>query len=355
MKTSDFDYLLPPERVAQRPLLKRERCRLCVVDRANGEVNHRRFDDLGLLLKSGDLVVLNNSRVVQARIPCAREKSGGALEIFLLEPPGAVAQRRFSAFFKPARRAKAGLRFLPLRNPDAGAFEVVRQGGEFAGLVEWTGEFALDAAALEGLGVMPLPPYIRRERLPARDESKIDARYYQNVFAREPGSAAAPTAGLHFSQVLIASLRKKGVRFCEITLHVGAGTFLPLKSESLEAHVMHRERFHLSADSIRQVQAAKKEGRRVIAVGTTSLRVLESAFDGELQAAPGWAETDIFIKPGYAFKVVDALITNFHQPKSTLLALVSAFYERRKILDIYRSCLDLKYRFLSYGDAMLIK
>jgi len=357
VNTNDFDYVLPEDQIAQTPLRTRELSRLCVVDRSSGSLSHRHFKDLNELLKPGDLLVLNNSRVVRARIPCQKEGSGGAVEVFLLEPPGSTAQRRFRVFFKPARKAQAGRRLRPLLNPEAGYFEVLEQGGEEPGLVEWQGKSDLDAGALECLGVMPLPPYIKRERIPNYAQSKIDSRYYQNIFATEAGSAAAATAGLHFSQKLIAQLKKKGIEFTEVTLHVGAGTFLPVKTESLEAHAMHHERYHLGADCLAQIQNAKREKRRVVAVGTTSVRVLETAFtDGPrgLQASPGWAETDIFIKPGYHFKVVDALITNFHQPKSTLLALVSAFYERSKILHIYESCVREKYRFLSYGDAMFI-
>lgn len=354
MLASDFDYELPESSIAQSPLRQRERCRLCVVERGSDTVTHGRFSEIGRWLKAGDLLVLNNSRVVRARVPCQKEGSGGAVEVFLLEPPGALARTRFNVFFKPARKAQPGVKLRPALNPDAGYFEVISQGAEAPGIVEWHGNSALDAAALESLGVMPLPPYIKRERLPDYEISKIDARYYQNIFAREDGSAAAPTAGLHFSQNLIASLKQQGILFSEVTLHVGAGTFLPVKTEDLDQHHMHSERYCLPESSLRAIQTALAEGRRVIPVGTTALRVLESAWQGPSAAVAGWAETSIFIKPGHPFRVAGGLITNFHQPRSTLLALVSALYRREKILKIYTDCLDKKYRFLSYGDAMLL-
>lgn len=354
MNTADFDYELPEALVAQKPLLRRDQCRLCVVERSTGKVTHTRFQNIGDFLKPGDLLVLNNSRVVRARIPCAKEPGGGAVEIFLLEPPGATPERRFKVFFKPARKAQPGSLLRPIRNAEAGAFEVLKQGDEEPGVVEWKGSQALDAAALEGLGVMPLPPYIKRERNPDYEISKIDARYYQSIYARMDGSAAAPTAGLHFTQSSIASLKKAGVQIAEVTLHVGAGTFLPVKSPDLDGHKMHSERCYLGPENAALIAQAKREGRRIIPVGTTSLRVLESRFSNSSSLEIGWAETDIFIKPGYQFKAADGLITNFHQPKSTLLALISALYDRGKILQIYASCIDLKYRFLSYGDAMFI-
>ena len=354
MNASDFDYMLPEASIAQTPLRVRDRCRLCVVERATDTIQDRKFSDLTQILRAGDLLVLNNSKVVRARIPCVKEGSGGAVEIFLLEPPGATPERRFKVFFKPARRAQAGRMLRPAANPEAGAFEVIDQGGEEPGVVEWRGEAGLDANSLESLGVMPLPPYIKRERLPGHEVSKIDARYYQNIFARENGSAAAPTAGLHFSQSLVAALKKKGVLFSEVTLHVGAGTFLPVKTEKLSEHKMHSERCYLGEAASAQILAAKREGRRVIPVGTTSLRVLESCFEADLTPRLGWSETALFVVPGYHFKVADGLITNFHQPKSTLLALVSAFYQKSKILEIYQNCLQKGYRFLSYGDAMLL-
>ena len=354
MLASDFDYPLPETLIAQQPLAERDQCRLCVVHRAENKVDHRIFKELPGLLKAGDLLVLNNSRVVRARLPCLKDPHGGAVEVFLLEPPGAQGARRFKVFFKPARKAQPGSMLRPQRDPSQGAFEVMEQGGEAPGVVEWRGPLPLDAAALEALGVMPLPPYIKRARIPEGSDAAGDARYYQNVFAREDGSAAAPTAGLHFTPELIASLKAQGVLFAEVTLHVGAGTFLPVKSADMEGHRMHSERYEIGAEAIALVQAAKREGRRVIPVGTTALRVLESAFSAGGEAQAGSFETAIFIMPGYRFKIADGLITNFHQPKSTLLALISAFYDREKILEIYRDCASRNYRFLSYGDAMLL-
>lgn len=355
MLSSDFDYPLPPERIAQKPLGVRDACRLCVVDRGSGEVLHRKFSDLADFLEPGDLLVLNNSRVVRARVPCRREGTGGAVEVFLLDPPGAEGKRRFKALFGPAKKARVGERLLPERNPDTGGFKVVADPVEGEGEVEWDGSQPLDALALEPLGVVPLPPYINRERIPDDAQEREDARLYQTVFARHDGSSAAPTAGLHFTERLIARLRAKGVKMGELTLHVGAGTFLPVKSEDLDQHTMHSEAYMLPEALIRQIQDAKSAGRRVIPVGTTALRALESAYFTSMNPDPGWRETAIFIKPGFQFKISDALITNFHQPKSTLLALVSAFWDREKLLSVYAECANKKYRFLSYGDAMLLR
>ncbi|MES2202499.1 MAG: tRNA preQ1(34) S-adenosylmethionine ribosyltransferase-isomerase QueA [candidate division FCPU426 bacterium] len=348
MLTSELDYELPDSAIAQTPLRRRDLCKLCVVDRQTDSVDDRRFKDLEDYLHPGDLLVLNDTRVLPCRIPCTRQDSGGSMEIFLLDPPG-EPRRRFHAFFKPARRAKAGHIYLPVRDPNGGAFEVIAQNGELGGEVEWKGPQALDASRLGSLGVMPLPPYIKRPRLPDSDVARVDARYYQSIYAAADGSAAAPTAGLHFSRALIARLKKKGVQFCSVTLHVGAGTFLPVKGDSLDTHVMHSEPYSLSQETADRIREAKATGRRVIAVGTTAVRVLESYGSGLS------GSTNIFIKPGYRFKNVDALITNFHQPKSTLMALVGAFYDTPKILALYKRCLAKGYRFLSYGDAMFIQ
>jgi S-adenosylmethionine:tRNA ribosyltransferase-isomerase len=358
MKTSDFDYPLPESSIAQSPLRQRDLCRLCVIDRATGAVEHKRFKDLGDFLNPGDLLVLNDTRVLRCRIPCVKEASGGAMEIFLLDPPQPARPdaRAFRAFFKPARRAKVGSLLRPSRHPEAGCFKVLAQNGEEGGSVEWLGQNgqALDAALLENLGVVPLPPYIKRERFPSAELTRLDARYYQSVFAKAGGSAAAPTASLHFSRALLARLQKRGIDMARVTLHVGAGTFLPVKTEILEAHPMHSEPFILPDETVKKILETKRRHGRVIAVGTTVVRVLETAFDKNLVPVLTHGDTRLFLKPGATFNVVDALVTNFHQPKSTLLALVSAFYTTEKLLNIYAECLKQRYRFLSYGDAMFI-
>ncbi len=351
MLTSDFDYPLDPSRIAQSPLRQRDLCRMAVVNRATGHVEHARFKDLGRWLRAGDLLVLNESRVTKCRVPCIKENTGGAVEVFLLEPPGQPG-RRFKAFLKPGRSAKPGTRLLPAMNPAAGVFEICSDMQDDGAWVEWLGPEALSAPLLETIGVVPLPPYIERERLPLAATHRIDARYYQTVYARDSGSAAAPTAGLHFTPSLLAKLRLAGVKTATLTLHVGAGTFLPVKTALLEDHIMHSEKFELNQSVIDHINLCKKSGHRVIAVGTTVVRCLEAAFENPTPRLSG--KTDIFIRPGYGFKVIDGLITNFHQPKSSLIALVSAFYNREGLLKLYQDCQNLDYRFLSFGDSMFI-
>ncbi len=331
---ADFDYALPPDLVAQAPLPQRSASRLLVVD--GGQRIDAGFADLPRYLRSGDLLVINDSRVLHARLRGCKD-SGGQVEVLverLLDERVALAQVRASKSPRPGSR---------LRLEDALDVEVLGRDGEFYRL-----RFAGDAAALiESHGRLPLPPYIERTA-GAPDELR-----YQTVYARESGSVAAPTAGLHFDQDLLATLRGMGVAIAHVTLHVGAGTFQPVRTEDLARHRMHTERYTLPQATVDAIAAARARGGRVVAVGTTSLRVLESAaLDGGLRVGAG--ETALFVTPGFAFRVVDRLITNFHLPKSTLLMLVSAFAGMEEIRAAYRHAIAGRYRFFSYGDAMLL-
>ncbi|GGA40347.1 S-adenosylmethionine:tRNA ribosyltransferase-isomerase [Kroppenstedtia guangzhouensis] len=342
MDVSQFDFELPEELIAQEPAPKRSGSRLMVVNRENQTVEHRRFPDLLEYLHPGDVLVLNDTRVRPARLVGVKEETGARIELLLLSPLGGD---RWEALVKPAKRVKEGT--------------VIRFGkGELQG----TAQKVTDAAGgrvfqfqyqgqdletlLERLGEMPLPPYIHR-RL---DEPER----YQTVYSRAVGSAAAPTAGLHFTEDLLNRAKEKGVKIVTITLHVGLGTFRPVTAESIEEHQMHAEFYEVSEEAAEQIRVAKAKGNRVMAVGTTSVRTLETVArdHGEIRAARGW--TDIFIYPGFPFRVTDALLTNFHLPKSTLLMLVSAFSSRELMLQAYRTAVREKYRFFSFGDAMLI-
>jgi S-adenosylmethionine:tRNA ribosyltransferase-isomerase len=331
---ADFDYFLPPELIAQIPLPQRSASRLLEMDGAR--LYDRSFSDLPRLLRRGDLLVLNDSKVLHARL-LGRKDSGGQVEVLIERLEGdeeAVAQVRAS------KSPKAGSR---LRLEDAFEVEVLGRTGEFYRL-----RFPGDAADLiERHGRLPLPPYIERMAA-AGDETR-----YQTVFAREKGSVAAPTAGLHFDHELLALLRETGVAIAHVTLHVGAGTFQPVRTENLAEHRMHTERYTVPAATVEAVAATRAAGGRLIAVGTTTLRTLEgAAAEGEVKVGAG--ETAMFITPGYRFRVVDSLITNFHLPKSTLLMLVSAFGGLEPLRAAYRHAIAERYRFFSYGDAMLL-
>jgi S-adenosylmethionine:tRNA ribosyltransferase-isomerase len=331
---ADFDYALPPELVAQAPLPQRSASRLLVVDGERLTDSH--FVDLPRWLRAGDLLVMNDSRVLHARL-LGRKESGGQVEILverLLEQSVVLAQVRASKSPQPGSR---------LRLEDALDVEVLGREGEFYRL-----QFSGDAADLiERHGRLPLPPYIER-KAEAPDELR-----YQTVYARESGSVAAPTAGLHFDQDLLAQLRERHVDIAYVTLHVGAGTFQPVRVSNLAEHRMHTERYVLPQATVDAIAAARARGGRIVAVGTTSLRVLESAaFEGDLRVGAG--ETALFVTPGFEFRMVDLLITNFHLPKSTLLMLVSAFGGLDDIRAAYRHAIAARYRFFSYGDAMLL-
>lgn len=333
---SDFDFHLPPELIAQHPLPDRAASRLLHVAR---ELVDRRFADIEQLLAPGELLVFNDTKVIKARL-IGRKPSGGRVEVLIER---IHAPRRAWALVRTSHAPKAGSVFL-FGDTDAVRATVHGRDEDFFDL-----EFDQEVLpTLERLGHVPLPPYI------AHPDNALDEARYQTVFARVPGAVAAPTAGLHFTEALLDRLRENGVQFAQLTLHVGAGTFQPVRVERLADHVMHAERYEISDATARAVNAARDEGRRVTAVGTTSLRALESAArDGRVQAGAG--ETRLFITPGYRFRVVDRLLTNFHLPKSTLLMLVAAFAGMERIRNAYAHAIERRYRFFSYGDAMLIE
>lgn len=336
MRRADFHYALPKELIAQEPLPERSASRLLALDGAGGTLRDLGFRDLPGLLRAGDLLVLNDTRVLPARL-VGRKPSGGSCEILLervLGPRRILAQARASKGFRAGTTV-----LLP------GGAQAVMQSrdGDFY-------EFELDCEAaelFERQGTMPLPPYIARPAGPA------DRNRYQTVYAREPGAVAAPTAGLHFDRMMLDRLAAAGVGLAALTLHVGAGTFQPLRSDDIGAHRLHRERFTVPAATVTAVEAARRRGGRVVAVGTTTVRALESAAqNGPLTIAAG--ETELFIRPGFRFRVVDALLTNFHLPESTLLMLVCAFAGRERVLAAYAHAVAARYRFFSYGDAMFM-
>lgn len=334
---TDFTYDLPPELIAQEPLPERSAGRMLVLDRGTGGIEDRRVRDLPALLAPGDLLVLNDTRVVAARV-FGTKPSGGRVEILLERP---VADREALAQMRASKPIREGL-------------EIATAGGLIQVLAreEDLWRIRLPLAVLEFFerwGQMPLPPYIQR---PA---GELDQRRYQTVFAREPGAVAAPTASLHFDEPLLAELKACGVSLAFVTLHVGAGTFQPVRADDVESHVMHAERAIVGAATCEAVMRAHAAGRRVVATGTTVVRALESAARGAQSGLEPWSgETRLFITPGFRFNVVDALLTNFHLPESTLLMLVCAFAGREPVLRAYRHAVEARYRFFSYGDAMLL-
>ena len=338
MDLADFDFELPPEAIAQRPLVDRAAARLLVLPRRGGAPQHRTFADVVDLLPAGALLVLNETRVIPARF-LGRRTSGGKVEVLLVEPAG---DGTWEALVKAGGTLRPPGEVLDLEE-GAARLRLEAQTGPGRYRVRFTGQEDAVAAA-ERCGRMPLPPYMRREADPA------DRQDYQTVFARVPGAIAAPTAGLHFTPDLLAALEARGVEVARVVLHVGLGTFLPVRTARVEDHVMHRERYAVPAEAQARLAAARAEGRPVIACGTTVVRALE-AFAATGQAA---GETDLFVTPGYAFRAVDGLITNFHLPRSTLLLLVSALCGRERLLAAYADALRAGYRFYSYGDAMLI-
>lgn len=345
MDVSDLDFELPEELIAQAPVEPRDASRLLVLPRGGGAPRHQRFSDLPELLLPGDLLVLNDSRVIPARL-VGRKASGGRIEVLLVEPlaesaPGGPA--RWVAMAQASKPIRAGARL----DFDGLAAEVEGVAGEGFYEVRFDRDQAALARELERVGRLPLPPYIRRE------PDAADRERYQTVVARAPGSVAAPTAGLHFTPGLLARLDARGVTRTTVTLHVGPGTFLPVRASRLEEHRMHAERYEVPPHAVEAYEAARARGGRVVAVGTTAVRTLESAAaGGTLRAGPG--RTDIFIRPGHAFRAVDGLVTNFHLPRSTLLALVCAFGGTEPVLSAYREAVQARYRFFSYGDAMAV-
>ena len=391
-RTSDFDFDLPPELIAQEPPARREDARLLVLSRATGAIEHRGIADLASILGPGDLLVVNDTKVLRARL-FARRATGGRVEVFLLEPRPAEGPAAWEALVRAGGSVAAGevLALTDGDEPVGGAVRLVRRvgGGHWiVAPIGPAGEATTFDDAMSRAGRMPLPPYIRRDRRDPRDA--LDAERYQTVYAREPGAVAAPTAGLHLTEALLAALVSRGVGRAHVTLHVGLGTFRPVDAETIEDHVMHEEAYDIpeaTASAIRATRATRAtraaraagaaeagsearapspadaagvagvSGRaRVVAVGTTSVRALEAAAAASADALPvaGPGRTSIFIAPGYRFRAVDALLTNFHLPRSTLLCLVSALAGREHVLAAYREAVAQRYRFFSYGDAMLI-
>ena len=355
MRASDFDYALPTELIAQRPTEVRDESRLLVLRRSGGAVTHHRFKELLQFLRAGDLLAWNDSKVIAARLYGKNHRSGGEFEVLLLEEN---SRNDWWVMLRPGKRARAQTRIdfrTRVGDPSSVSATVLEINPEGHRRLVFTGcANILDELPL--LGHVPLPPYIKRD---APDEADLDR--YQTIYAHAPGSVAAPTAGLHFTPALLGGLRRAGVQICNVTLHVGLGTFAPVKSEELSEHVMHEERYTVSEETATRLNAAKSEGRRIIAIGTTSARVLESiATENEGRAVAGSGKTRLFIHPPYRFRLVDALLTNFHLPRSTLLMLVSAFASpgetrgRDLVLAGYREAIAQRYRFFSYGDAMLI-
>lgn len=338
MKTSDFDYHLPEALIAQHPAPNRDESRMLVLSRTSRTWEDKYFYDIESYLRPDDVLVLNRTRVIPARLFGVREDTGGTMEFLLLRR---LDDGRWETLVKPGRRAAVGARFAFGQGLNAVVVDKTPEGGR---IVEFSFEGIFEEV-LERIGRMPLPPYIT--------EPLDDAERYQTVYAKERGSAAAPTAGLHFTETLLERIRAR-LDVAEILLHVGLGTFRPVKAEDVEAHHMHSEYYEVTEDAARRINAARTRGGRVVAVGTTSCRTLETCADksGMVSAGSGW--TDIFITPGYEFRAVDALITNFHLPQSTLLMLVSAFAGRGLILDAYKYAIERQYRFFSFGDCMLI-
>ncbi|MDD7016109.1 MAG: tRNA preQ1(34) S-adenosylmethionine ribosyltransferase-isomerase QueA [Firmicutes bacterium] len=349
MKITDFDYNLPEELIAQKPADKRDSSRLLVVHRDSGKIEHKHFYDIINYLNPGDLMVLNNSKVLPARLFGEKEGPGAKVEFLLIKR---IEGDRWETMVRPGRRLKPGDSVMFCQSPLLRA-DIVDYGADGTRIVEFEYE-GIFMERLEEVGSMPLPPYIERS------SEEDDKDRYQTVYCKDEGSVAAPTAGLHFTEELLAKAQEKGVELAYVTLHVGIGTFRPVKVERVEDHSMHFEEYHISEESARAINRAKAEGRRIISVGTTSTRTVESAayYDEErgcMQVKEGSGSTGIFIYPGYEFKIIDSLITNFHLPKSTLLMLISALYDREKILDVYEEAIRERYRFFSYGDAMFIE
>ena len=340
MNILDFDYELPEERIAQLPVEPRDSSRLMVLHPKDHTIEHHHFHQLGEFLEKGDVLIFNDTRVIPARLIGARENTGGKVEIFLLRQ---MDKHQWEALVKPGKKVRVG---SIIRFSEELACEIIDH-TDFGGRIV---RFIYDGVfeeILDRLGSVPLPPYIH--------EKLEDQERYQTIYSRVKGSAAAPTAGLHFTERLMERLRSKGIQFGFITLHVGLGTFRPVHVETIEDHIMHREFYSVPAETAKLIQRARNDGRRVVAVGTTSIRTLEASAmrTGNVEAGSGW--TDIFIYPGYQFNVVDAVVTNFHLPKSTLIMLISAFAGREFTLAAYRTAVEEQYRFFSFGDAMLIR
>lgn len=340
MKLSDFYYDLPEELIAQDPLLKRSDSRLMVLNREKGTIEHKHFQEIIEYLNPGDCLVINETKVIPARLIGVKEDTGASIEVLLLKR---VGDKVWETLVKPGKKARVGARISFGEGKLIGeVVDIVDEGNR---LVEFTYEGIFEEI-LDELGQMPLPPYITHKL--------EDKNRYQTVYAKNTGSAAAPTAGLHFTEELLGQVEEMGVKIARVTLHVGLGTFRPVKVDNILEHHMHSEFYMIDETAAEIINTTREKGGKIISVGTTSTRTLESVADenGRVKACSGW--TDIFIYPGYKFKIVDRLITNFHLPESTLLMLVSALYDREKILEAYKVAVDKKYRFFSFGDAMFI-
>lgn len=353
MRVDEFDYELPEELIAQKPADKRDASRLMVVHRESHTLEHKHFFDILDYLNEGDVLVLNNSKVLPARLYGVKEGTGAKIEFLLIKR---IEGDTWETMVRPGRRMKPGDSVIFCENPLFKA-KVVDYGADGTRIVDFEYE-GIFMERLEAIGSMPLPPYIER----ASEDDDKDR--YQTVYCREEGSVAAPTAGLHFTEELLSKAADKGVELVYVTLHVGIGTFRPVKCENVEEHSMHFEEYYISEDAADTINRAKRDGRRVISVGTTSTRTVESAayfMDSSENEADCWqvksgsGSTGIFIYPGYEFKIIDSLITNFHLPKSTLMMLISALYDREHILEAYEEAIRERYRFFSYGDAMFIE
>jgi len=355
-RLSDYDYDLPKEKIAQKPCENRSESRLLHLNRKSESMGHHQFKDIAGLLKSDDLLVINNTRVVPARLS-GRKESGGKVEVLIIDYAAGMKNLEETGFFKCDCLVKAS------KNPKKGAKLFLGDEGEakIEASVEAVKGFVSEIKFLNGdkflsflkrFGKIPLPPYIKRDDL---SSGKSDREDYQTVYATKEGAVAAPTAGLHFTKALMDDLEKKGIEFATITLHVGYGTFVPVRVDDIRDHQIHSEYFSLSKENADKINKARQQNRRIVAVGTTSVRTLEFLSDEKGLVAPQAGMCDLFIYPGYTFKCVDAMITNFHLPESTLLMLVSAFYTRKKILEAYKKAIKKDYRFFSYGDAMLIE
>lgn len=341
MRTADFDFYLPEELIAQVPLQDRTSSRLMCLNKETGEIQHKHFYDMIEELRDGDCVVLNNTRVIPARLFGAREGSGGKVEFLLLTR---TEKDRWEVLVKPGKKAKVGDKVIFGEGILTATIKEIIEDGKRVVEFEYEGIFE---EALDKLGEMPLPPYIH--------EKLEDKERYQTVYSKHDGSAAAPTAGLHFTTELLDKLRGKGVQIAYVTLHVGLGTFRPVKVEDVLAHEMHSEFYMIDEENAAIINGVKAKGGRIIPVGTTSTRTLESNADeeGKIKAGSGW--TNIFIYPGYKFKCIDALITNFHLPESTLIMLVSALAGKEPVLAAYNEAVKERYRFFSFGDAMFVR
>lgn len=340
MTVNDFDYNLPECLIAQTPLEKRDHSRLLVLNKRNGSIKHRHFYDILDLLDEGDLLVVNDSKVIPARVFGTRAETGGVVEVLLLK---ALEENVWEVLVKPGKKARPG-QVIEFNGEMTGTVLEILEDGKRK--IRFSHQSSSIYEVLDRIGKMPLPPYITEQ---LKDQGR-----YQTVYAKELGSAAAPTAGLHFTDELMVRAKEKGIKICSVTLHVGLGTFRPVKATEIKDHIMHSEYFSIPAETVELIRSTKAAGKRVIAVGTTATRTLESGFDDQLNCVRQSGDTDIFIYPGYKFKVIDALITNFHLPKSTLMMLVSALAGKDKIMKAYEEAVKEEYRFFSFGDAMFI-